>query len=365
MSKPKSVSFYCEDKSDATTWKVCPTMLKAPYTTTEYGGPSGRREVESFKAVKPDAQHNNLNNKILNITLPNGVKAQYLWTPSYRSRDTEAMTEAKLREAIINRKPTGGVGNIIREFNFVLNPRDEVFYTHVPKVCVSTTSINPGDRLTTHNVFSMVEWTEECRKREVLRANIKRMESRRAELAPLIAARKAWVRAPYAGRAANCPANYDKDVMWLAEHESYEEVPTDHGYEVRKRIFHSDAHHGTYTTKSTTEVKVVIAAEKWVRWAKWVAIRLDNGTKKDYTYYYDDRVNLTTINPDVALEMSEWRHSSPHNPFDVPDVAKEPVKRSIWDKHAEFKEGIAMVHSHPIRVGRMIEKYGEAWLDSL
>ena len=161
MASPKSVSFYEPDHREPTTWKVCPKSLKRPVG-------------ESFTMEKPDAKRNNLNNKILDITLPNGVKAQYIWVSGYWSTETAAMTEAKLRESIIKRKATSAHRTDFRyEFKFVLNPRDRVFTRRVPVVVVERLSNWGRDQGLQHVwTYTMEEWIEKCLARERERARL-------------------------------------------------------------------------------------------------------------------------------------------------------------------------------------------------
>ena len=112
-------------------------------------------------------------------------------------------------------------------------------------------------------------------------------------------------------------------------------------------------------TEFTSESLLI--CEKWVKWGMF-EILLDDGIRKSNKYLYDDPYPSQIAHPSAYLKLTEMRNSSPNNPFDDP---YEPELKKMRDERNWFKEQIAMKTFEPSRVMRMMEKYGDDWMEQV
>lgn len=112
-----------------------------------------------------------------------------------------------------------------------------------------------------------------------------------------------------------------------------------------------------YGEKMTHPVMPVVICETWVKWGQ-MDLLLDDGLRRWTTAYYEE--SIFHVAPRRFLPLREFR-SSPHtNPFDDPF---EPELKEIRDKQNAWHEELAQKAFHPARVERMMETYGEDWME--
>jgi hypothetical protein len=116
----------------------------------------------------------------------------------------------------------------------------------------------------------------------------------------------------------------------------------------------------SYEIQEITSQSILIC-EKWVKWGMF-EILLDNGVEKSTKYLYDDPQTSRNVKSSSFLPLTDMRCCGVNNPFDDP---YEPELKEMRDKRNEFKEQIAMEVFKPERVMRMIETFGDDWMEKV
>jgi hypothetical protein len=115
-----------------------------------------------------------------------------------------------------------------------------------------------------------------------------------------------------------------------------------------------------YGEKMTLNTLPVVVCETWVRWGR-MDILLDDGLRSWTHYDIGDsrRINFAP-RKGRFLPLPEFRASPKSNPFDDPF---EPELKEIRDKQNDRHEELAQKAFHPDRVWRMMDTYGEDWME--
>jgi hypothetical protein len=106
--------------------------------------------------------------------------------------------------------------------------------------------------------------------------------------------------------------------------------------------------------------RTYVVCETWVKWGG-LEILLDDGLKRWITYTIaDTRVDHVAPRKGKTLRLTDFRSSPVYNPFDDPF---EPELKAVRDKRNAMSEELAAVVFHPARLERMMDAYGDDWLE--
>jgi hypothetical protein len=118
---------------------------------------------------------------------------------------------------------------------------------------------------------------------------------------------------------------------------------------------------GRYYTITETKSQSILICEKWVKWGMF-DILFDDRMRETCYYVYDDKKYNNVVDSKSFLPLTDMRCCGVNNPFDDP---YEPELKEMRDKRNEFKEQIAMEVFKPERVMRMIETFGDDWMEKV
>lgn len=143
---------------------------------------------------------------------------------------------------------------------------------------------------------------------------------------------------------------------------SYENCLNEHHTRLREKAHPTEDHFGEYTGgkwRTLVSRRDYVVAQEWYRWGRAVVPCRQILMEKE-GWLYDDHVSYRTLNPKCSLPLTEFRASRKYNPYDEPE---HEVPRKFRADRIALNEDICAGAMRPDRVARMMEKYGDDWMD--